>query len=290
MKAPKPISAPGETSTEISARLDALRTDALAADAAVIAADHAYQAGLVDETPATLRKTLDAKTDAAIRGDQARAKILALELELAAALDTEAEARRWGKYTAAKALAEAARIRLFDEYEAACGPIRELLRVVTEADVAVGCANAELPAGAEEIAYVEADRSLSGLPGQVLSQTEVEHWCYVTGSEPVLDAPRKPFGTFREDLVFLHDGDIVPAKKRTFVRTERLPPIPAITVPSLIASVSLPGLHAGEGPFWARVDSLAAAVEQLATPRAPAAAVGSRSPVVTHEPVRPSAG
>lgn len=271
-------------------RLDALRADALAADAAVIAADTAYQAGLVDETPAALRKILDSKAEAAIRGDQARAKIAALEPKLASTLDAEAEARRWDTYAAAQALAEAARTRLFNEYEAACEPIRELLRVVTVADVAVARANADLPTGADEIAYAEAGRSLSGQPGEVLSQTEVQHWAYSNGGEPILDAPRKPFGTFREGLVFLHEDDIVPSAKRTFVRTERLPAIPGITVPSLIASVALPGLRAGEGAFWARVDSVAAAVEQLATPRAPAAALGPRSPEVTYAPVRPTAG
>lgn len=273
------------TPVAIAAQIDDLRSDAQAADAAILEAEAAYAAGLVTETAAALRAILDGKADASIRADQARARIGVLERDHAVAVEAEAEDRRRSAYDLARSLTEAARARLFAEYDAACAPVRALLSAITEADIAVSRANADLPAGAEPIAPVESARGLPGLPGEIISQETVDHWCLTNGSEPILDPPAKPAGVFRDDLVFLREDDITPARRRKFVRTERLPAIPAVTPAALIASVSLPGLRAGEDPVWAPVVRLDDAMNQLVRPRTEPSEVAPRAAIVTFEPV-----
>lgn len=270
----------------IAADIAALRSDAQAADAEILDAEAAYAAGLVIETAAALRLILDGKADASIRADQARARIGMLEQKYAVAVEEEADDRRRAAYDRARSLADSARTRLFAEYDEACAPVRALIASVVEADIAVSQANADLPVGADPIASVEAARGLPGLPGEIVLQNTVEHWCLTNGSDPILDAPARPAGIYRDDLVFLREDDITPARRRKFVRTERLPAIPAVTPAALIASVSLPGLRAGEDPVWAPVVRLDDARSQLARPSAEPVPVLPRTPIVTYEPVR----
>ena len=102
---------------------------------------------------------------------------------------TEAEAARAEAYTAAQALRDAAASRLEAEYPGLVARSLDLLREISEADLAVDRANAALPAGASRLSKTEMlARTRPGAPREVLSDIEAPLWCRGDSAEPAPDA------------------------------------------------------------------------------------------------------
>ncbi|MCW5712250.1 hypothetical protein [Shinella sp.] len=136
------------SSTDIVSALEKAKAELAQAEAAVVAAETAYDAGLLELDKAALRKLLDNATEAKIDVDQVRARIAKLERQHADALEAEAADQRQRRYDEAKAASEAAEKRLRREYPKAAMAIRDLLAEVAAASIAVQAANEDPPEGA----------------------------------------------------------------------------------------------------------------------------------------------
>lgn len=248
-----------ESSTEIAAALDAARTKAEEADAGVNLADAAYKAALLTETSDALRKLVDDKVNHGIAADQARARAAKLEADLAAALAAEAEDGRAKRYAEAKALADAARKKLFGEYPKAAESIRSILRAIAEADIAVADANADLPSGAERLEAPEESRSTRYEFREELGEDRILLWA---GE----GAPGSPLRDGQQSQVQMRDsrrkggpvegwlpgdnGGGLNCVRGAFVRTKFLPDRNGWPIGSLADGIKLPALEAGNSAFW----------------------------------------
>lgn len=166
------------SSADIASAITKAQTELAQAEAAVAAAEEQYDANLLTADKKSLRGFLDAKTEANIDVDQARARIQRLERDHEAALEAEAESNRQAAYDRAKELTATARKKLGD-YEKAAMAIRDVLRAIAEADVAVEAANENLPAGAARLDKAEAVRSAPNLYKEVTKEELVELWAYI---------------------------------------------------------------------------------------------------------------
>lgn len=281
------------SSADIATAITKAQAELAQAEAAVTAAETAYDAGLLELDKAALRKLLDAKVEAQIEIDQVRAKIAKLERQHAEAIDAEAENVRQQQYDKAKELVEAARKKL-PSYEKAALQIREVLRAIAEADMAVELANESLPAGASRLDKAEDIRSTRQLYREDLKQEFVELWAGIGDQRtPIPDhlqrqvnpdaRPRAGVASNGEvaftGRVRTDGGGVLEVVKRRFIRTKYLPDRSGWHAPSLAASVELPPLDAGSSPFWSAVSypphSVLAALDKPLLPR-PAA--GERTP------------
>lgn len=174
-----------------SALADALAQARVAAEQARLgheAACAAYQEGLIGPEKA-LSKLATARAEAELRHERAAALVAQLERRHADAEAAEAEAARAEAYTAAQALRDAAASRLEAEYPGLVARSLDLLREISEADLAVDRANAALPAGASRLSKTEMlARTRPGAPREVLSDIEAPLWCRGDSAEPAPDA------------------------------------------------------------------------------------------------------
>lgn len=166
------------SSGDLAVALEKAKVELAQAESAVAAAEAQYEANLLTADKKALRGLLDAKTEANIDVDQARARIQRLTRDHEAALEAEAESNRQAAYDRAKELTATARKKLGD-YEKAAMAIRDVLRAIAEADVAVEAANENLPAGAARLDKAEAVRSAPNLYKEVTKEELVELWAYI---------------------------------------------------------------------------------------------------------------
>ncbi|MCJ8024427.1 hypothetical protein KYK30_14300 [Shinella yambaruensis] len=166
------------SSSDIATAITKAQAELAQAEAAVAAAEEQYEANLLTADKKALRALLDAKTEANIDVDQARARIQRLTRDHEAALEAEAESDRQAAYDRAKELTATARKKLGD-YEKAAMAIRDVLRAIAEADVAVEAANENLPAGAARLDKAEAARSSPNLYKETVKEEVVELWAGV---------------------------------------------------------------------------------------------------------------
>ncbi|MFB9795055.1 hypothetical protein [Shinella granuli] len=166
------------SSADLAAAITKAQAELAAAEAAVADAEAQYDANLLTADKKSLRAFLDAKTEAGIDVDQARARIHRLERDHEAAIEAEAESERQVAYDRAKELTAIARKKLGD-YERAAMQIRGVLRAIAEADVAVEAANENLPAGAARLGKAEDVRSSPNLYKEVTKEEIVELWAYI---------------------------------------------------------------------------------------------------------------
>lgn len=257
-------------------RLALAREDALIAAAAVDAADATYRAGLLTESPTAVRRLIDAKTEAAISADRATAVFADLELRIAAAGVSAAEAARDARYNAAAKLAAIATAELA-KYPAAAEMIRSVLRAVAEADIAIAAANGDLPAGKAPIVHPESFRSLPNLPEEVISEEVVALWAHVTDSTPLPDHRQGEVSARGFIRVGRNEFECV---KRTYRRQTVLPAVYGRHVAPLASEIKLPGAF-GESPFWEPTHHQADVLRQLDKHRRPPAVDSPREPMVT---------
>ncbi|WP_432347896.1 hypothetical protein WMC41_09810 [Shinella yambaruensis] len=256
-----------QSSTDIASAITRAHAELEAAEAAVVAAETAYDDGLLTLDKAALRKLLDTKVEAGIEIDQIRARLAKLEREHEKALEAEAESERQAAYDRAKELVEAARKKL-PSYEKSALQIRDVLRSIAEADMAVELANESLPAGAARLEKAEDIRSTRQLYREDLKHETVELWAGIGDQRtPIPDhmqrqvnpdaRPRAGVASNGEvaftGRVRTDGGGVLEVVKRRFIRTKYLPDRSGWHAPSLAASVELPPLDAGSSPFWSAV-------------------------------------
>ncbi len=282
-----------QSSSDLAAAITKAQAELEAAEAAVVAAKTAYDDGLLTSDKKTLRVLLDDATEAGIEVDQVKAKIAKLEREHEKAIEAEAENVRQQQYDKAKELVEAARKKL-PSYEKAALQIRDVLRSIAEADMAVELANESLPSGASRLDKAEDVRSTRQLYREDVKQEFVELWAGIGDQRtPIHDhlqhqvnpdaRPRAGVASNGEvaftGRVRADGGGVLEVVKRRFIRTKYLPDRSGWHAPSLAASVELPPLDAGSSPFWSAVSypphSVLAALDKPLLPR-PAA--GERTP------------
>lgn len=255
------------SSTDISGAITKAQAELAQAEAAVTAAEEQYEANLLTADKKALRGLLDAKTEANIDVDQARARIQRLERDHEAALEAEAESERQQQYDKAKELTATARKKLGD-YEKAALQIREVLRAIAEADVAVDAANGNLPTGAARLEKAEDVRSAPNLYKEVTKEELVELWAYIgQQSVPVEHQHRVRVehvgkrirsrwdegdfdeGGYEKGYYTTDSGAVIEAVKRRFVKRTFLPDETGHFAASLASVVSLPPAIVG-GPVF----------------------------------------
>jgi hypothetical protein len=255
------------SSADIAAAITKAQAELAQAEAAVAAAEEQYEANLLTADKKALRALLDAKTEANIDLDQARARAHRLERDHEAALEAEAESNRQAAYDRAKELTATARKKLGD-YEKAALQIRDVLRSIAEADVAVDAANENLPAGAARLDKAEAVRSSPNLYKETVKEEIVELWAAIgQQSVPVEHQHRVRVervgkrirsrwseddfdeGGWEKGYYTTDGGGTIEAVKRRFVKRTFLPDDTGHYATSLASAVSLPPAIVG-GPVF----------------------------------------
>lgn len=253
----------GTSSADIAVAIDKARSDLEAAETAVVTTEQAYDENLLTADKKSLRAFLDAKTEAGIDVDQARARIQRLERDHEAAIEAEAADRRQVAYEKARASSEAARKRLTSEYPRLAKEVRALLKTIAESDVMVDTANEDLPDGAKRLEKAEDFRSQATRYREELGQSVVDAWVPVGDrSTPLPDEMQRrvrPEERERRDgtlhgQVQVESGRYLDVERRRFTRVEFLQHDDGHTIDSLASSLNLPALYAGASPFWVASD------------------------------------
>ncbi|MCQ4629916.1 hypothetical protein GB927_007725 [Shinella sp. CPCC 100929] len=273
------------SSADLSAAIEKAKAELEAAEAAVTAAEEQYDANLLTADKKSLRGFLDAKTEAGIDVDQARARVHRLERDHEAALEAEATDQRQRKYDEAKAASEAAEKRLRREYPKAALQIRDLLAEVAAASIAVQAANEDRPEGKPPLLGPEHSRSQHQLYREVLGEDAVWMWCEIDGARPVRDElqrhvrahdkHRRGMMTDRSDTVenpltygvVQTEHGFLEVVRKPFRRSKILPDQSGYNIAPLGCEIMLPALDAGATPFWTpsydQRDAAAQAVSEL---------------------------
>ena len=284
------------SSSDIAGAIEKAKTELEAAEAAVVAAEAEYDAGLLELDKAELRKLLEAKVESGIEIDQIRAKLTKLEREHAKALEAEAADQRQRRYDEAKAASEAAEKRLRREYPKLATGIRELLAEVAAASLAAQAANEDRPEGSPAILSPEHSRSQHNLYQEILSEDVVEMWTEIDGARPIRDElqrqvrahekNRRGMMTDRSDTaenplfygsVQTEHGHLEVVRKR-FRRTKFLPDAGGRHIGSLASEIVLPPLDADATPFWKPAYDQRDAANQAVAELKPAPKRPERSP------------
>lgn len=231
---------------------DTAVAEVAAAEAAVTAAEEAYRAGLLEANPADLRALDENRRAAAIRVDQARAFVAALETRLAEAQDREAERGKTERYAAARAQADAAAETLRQAYPELALALVDVLRGVAEAEIAVKTVNADLPRGAAPLLPVESRvRDLPGRPEEIVAETEVTRFCRKGTQMPErLDQSAVHRVNGGHPFIQHTTAGAEYVAERAFIEQSYLPKDPGKSADGLAARLNLPGLRAGDAPFW----------------------------------------
>jgi hypothetical protein len=275
----------GSTSADIGAALERAQADLAAAEAAVIAAEAAYDDGLLDLDKSALRKLLDAATEAKIEVDQIKAKVAKLEGQLEKATAAGAEDGRRAAYEKAKAASDTARKRLVRDYPKAAESLRDILRELAAAAIAVDTANENLPEGAARLEGVEADRSTNNQWREVVDEEVVELWAGIgSQSSPIPDELQRqvtPDARLRRGVasngeealcghVRVESGDTLEVVRRKFIRRRVLPDVGGFIAPPLHSEIVLPALFAGGDAYFTPNNyTPVRLIEELAKPMRP---------------------
>lgn len=257
-----------QSSGDIAAAITKAQAELAQAEAAVTAAEEQYDANLLTADKKALRALLDAKTEANIDVDQARARAHRLERDHEAAVEAEAADQRQRRYDDAKAASDAAEKRLRREYPKLATGIRELLAEVAAAPLAIDEANADRPEGAPPLLDPDYSRSQHQLYREVLGEDVVEMWTEIDGARPIRDELQRHVraheknrrgmmrdrsdsteNPLRYGVVQTEHGHLEVVLKR-FRRTKILPDQAGYLTGPLACEVVLPALDASGTPFW----------------------------------------
>ncbi|GLR49224.1 hypothetical protein KYK30_11175 [Shinella yambaruensis] len=277
-----------QSSADLAAAIEKAKTELAQAEAAVAAAVEQYDANLLTADKKSLRGFLDAKVEAQIDVDTARARLERLTREHEAALESEAADQRQRRYDEAKAASEAAEKRLRREYPKAALAIRELLAEVAAASLAVQSANEHRPEGAPALLEPEYSRSQHRLYREVISEDVVEMWATIDSASPIQDEYQRTVrahakgrrGMMRDrsesdenPLLYgtaqTEHGPLEVVRKR-FRRRKVLPDFGGYRVGPLATEIVLPPLDAAATPFWKPANDQRDAANQAASELKPA--------------------
>lgn len=239
------------TSAEIETALETAWQAVAEAKAAHDQADADYTRGLLDLDEAGLQRVLDVRSAATIRRDRAAALVEALEDRFSEVQGDEAEQRRVAAYAAARTKGATAEKLIAERYPEIGRQLRSLLREIAEAEAAIGAVNADLPKNAAPLASPEiAVRARPVLPRKIVSETEVDLWCYKSEGWPIpaefqsrikAGADGNGYGT--------HNGTTGYVRRR-FLRREFLPQQQGDDPTRLASDVELPAMHERGPPLW----------------------------------------
>lgn len=293
-----------QSSSDLAAAITKAQVELETAKSAVVAAETAYDAALLSETPAALRKLHDGITDASIEADRATAVIAKLERQHAEALEAEAADQRQRRYDDAKAASEAAEKRLRREYPKAALQIRELLADVAAASIAVRAANEDRPEGAPALAGPEHSRSQPNLYQEVLTEDVVDLWTTIDSTSPINSALQRNVRTREKGrrgqmrdrsesdespmtygVVQTEHGALEVVLKR-FRRTKFLPDAGGRHIGSLASEIVLPPLDADATPYWTPAYDAHDAARQAVAELKPAPKRAERVPELSYDLVK----
>ena len=240
------------TAGELAPSLPAAEAELAAAREAQAAAEAAYRAQLLTADEAALRRLVEARTDAGVRVDRALALVAALGERLAAAQDREAEADRVIAYEAARKQADEAREVLAQLYPQLANGLVDLLRAVAEAEIVVSRVNDDLPRGVDMLPGVEASvRDVPGSARELISEQVVELWCRPGERMPgTLNQGQVQIGHGGGGFIRPPSGPVMNVVNRRYVERRYAEGVPGNFAYSLAVSMNLPGLRAGDAPFF----------------------------------------
>lgn len=249
---------PDAASIDISRSREAAAEELALAETGLAEAETGYRAGLLNADDVALRKLADARTDASVRLDRARALLGAFDEKLDAAQerDRQAEvARVIGIADAAIAeFREAVEIDLPLITEAA----RRLIRLEAEAELANAEAAKAIEGSGRMDIYaqrpsVSAFRMRPGKARELVDSIEQELW--------VDEADQRVGDPLQGRIVRQFDGsgtvrvsESTPLRryhsKRRFVREQYRAAIPAVSSERLAATLAVPGLRPTDPAGW----------------------------------------
>lgn len=240
------------TTDELIPTIDEAEADLVAARSGVIAAEEAYQSGLLSDNDSMLRKLAEARTEASIRVDRAAAVVVALKDRLAQARVREEEAVRVQKYQDAQRQADEARRALAEMYPMLAGQLVQLLTVVAEAEKAVRQVNDDLPKSAAPLPHVEGSvRDVEGTPQQIISEQDLDLWCWPGEQHPHgLDQTKVHVNDDGSGFIKRGSSQAEYLVLRRFKRVITREAVRASSSASLAGTITLPGLSALDAPFW----------------------------------------
>jgi hypothetical protein len=175
-----------------------------------------------------------------------------LEARLAEAEAAELSGNRQATYDEAKAAADAAARKLRTDYAKHARALAALIEDIAVADALVEQANKALPAGAERLWQVEAlVRDVPLVPDEIVSEEEVELWAYEHSGDPYPEDRQHEIEASAISGYGCRPGVQMSAQfvKRLFSKQTVLPGEYAKPGPRM-AQMDLPGLKAGDPPFW----------------------------------------
>lgn len=166
---------PGVGSTDVEATLVEARSVLAASEAAVVEADRAYSAGLLEHDAERLRAIKADREAAVVERDRATALVASLETRLAEMRAAEVEAALQADIAKANAEAERVADRIRTRYPVVARELVSILRDITAADMAVVAMNERL-AGLGRAGEALADVQTRGLPSRGPSNTAPTIW------------------------------------------------------------------------------------------------------------------
>lgn len=226
------------------------------AEAAVETAEAAYRAGLLDADDVAVRGLDDARRDAAVRLDRARAVLAAVEAGLEAAEAREHQAHVAAVVAQADEAVAAFRRAVEVNLPIMSAAVREVLTLRARAEIANNAADAVLRAEAGEDvgpmrAPIEGFRVWPGRPRRELKSEEIELWVWPTGE--AVDEGKQAEVLLQEDGTGRLPMGNTLAKvsfRRRFRKVTFLPTEPARIPDALPVTLSVPGLTALDQPGW----------------------------------------
>ncbi|MEE7504169.1 hypothetical protein [Methylobacterium mesophilicum] len=232
------------------------------------AAREAYTASLVaDDDKAAIGAYVEVDRRKVLLARAAAAIELAEKVQAEAA-ERDAEAGRRQRYTEAQARIRTA-VKALEAYPEHARAIRDIFAAVAHANVAMGAANADLPAGAKPLRSAEAQvRGVPGAPERELSREALGSIWHFTGPQEMWGevsplywsniretGPGKGVLERRDpESKLLHEFPVETRAGGTRVIT--MPEKAGVMPEALHTQVMLPGLHAADPVIWSPVGNL----------------------------------
>ncbi len=242
------------TSAEIRVGIEQAEAEHAAAVAALKMAEITYRDSLMDEDLEVAHLAAARRMEAEIAVDRAVKIGELLRAKLEPAIAADAEAARLDRYRTAAKAGEAARVRLFKEYEGAARTIAGIVTEIAAADAAISSANRDLPNGVAPIPSIDAARDLGPHGREEIHRRTVDAWVFAeTGhkiagrDDQVTSADGRHGVIYSSDVARNHPIRVV---RKRFHEIEFHPADTPI-MPSLpfVDEVRLPGLRGAEPSF-----------------------------------------
>lgn len=248
---------------EIQAALEAARAAVSEAQSDRDRAESEYRTGLLVQDEAGLQRLIEAKSAAAIRRDRAAALVETLEDRFGEISANETEKARVAAYAKARKLGSDATAAILDQYPRLARQVRDLLRQIAEAELAIDAVNKDLPAGAEHLPSPEiAARGRPIQPEQILSEKIEARWVHPMTMQPVDDAQQRTI-TAQPDGTGFSSTSGLTFYRGTFRRIVFLRAVAGDWPRRFANSITMPGLREDHLPEWSALTYLTDSADVL---------------------------